>query len=221
MISQPIMLSSWCLVIGVSELCELADALSIVDVFDSCGDCDVLVKQVHKVSAVALELCVCYVGRITLGYELSNPKDTIEIEFTLQSKCATFKVVFIGDVYFVAFKVAPSVRQALEQVVAEPVDCFGIKNWELDNNVVVRTLGGIDTNLIVVNLWCVVAISDKAWWVHKAVESVVRDCVLCGLDTTVIASKQDVVDSVGFGVKERDKGFVVTSISHWSSVGWG
>ena len=83
MISQPIMLSSWCLVIGVSELCQLADVLNIVDVFDSFGDCLVLVKQVHKVSAVALELCVCYVSRITLGYELSNPKDSIEIEFTL------------------------------------------------------------------------------------------------------------------------------------------
>ena len=83
MISQPIMLSSWCLVIGVSVLCELADILNVVDVLDSLGDCFVLVKQVHKVSAVLLELCVCDVLGINLGYELSYPKDSIEIEFTL------------------------------------------------------------------------------------------------------------------------------------------
>ena len=86
---HPIMLSSLAICslvlifIGISVLCELADILNVVDVLDSLGDCFVLVKQVHKVSAVLLELCVCDVLGINLGYELSYPKDSIEIEFTL------------------------------------------------------------------------------------------------------------------------------------------
>ena len=137
--------------IGVSVLCESSIFVGVVEVLDSFGDCFVLLGCLDNVSTVSLELFGCH-SLVVLDDVVSSLLNPVKVDFTLQSKCSTLKVIGVGDVHFVAFKVAPTIRQTLKQVVAEPVDCFGVSHRKLDNNVVVGTLASIDANFVVVNL---------------------------------------------------------------------